>query len=77
MENLLLAPGDIIDNLFHYHIFNFCLYALARDESVHFYFIIAVLFCAVANRVSHLARFHPLSSEIGKSDTNEKSKYVV
>ena len=77
MENLLLTLGDIVDNLFHYHIFNFCLYALARDESVHFYFIIAVLFCAVANRVSHLTRFHLFSSEIGKSDTNKNSKYVV
>nr|DAO09974.1 MAG TPA: hypothetical protein [Microviridae sp.] len=31
----------------------------------------------VANRVSHLARFHPLSSEIGKSDTNKNAEYVV
>lgn len=76
METLLLASGDIVDNLFHYHILIY-LDALARDESVHFYFIIVVLFCAVANRVSHLARFHPLSSEIGKSDTNKNAKYVV
>ena len=75
MESLPLAPGDIADNLFHYHILIY-LDALARDESVHF-ILIAVLFCAVANRVSHLARFHPLSSEIGKSDTNKNAKYVV
>mgnify|MGYP005897022369 CR=1 FL=1 len=75
MEDLLLAPGDIVDNLFHYHIL-ICLDALARDESVHFIFI-AVLFCAVAKRVSHLTRFHPFSSEIGKSDTNKNVKYVV
>nr|DAK96353.1 MAG TPA: hypothetical protein [Microviridae sp.] len=43
---------------------------------MHFIFI-AVLFCAVAKRVSHLTRFHPLSSEIGKSDTNKNAKYVV
>lgn len=65
----------VVDNLFHYYIL-ICLYALARDESVHFIFI-AVLFCAVAKRVSHLARFPPLSSEIGKSDTNKNVEYVV
>nr|DAU54461.1 MAG TPA: hypothetical protein [Microviridae sp.] len=43
---------------------------------MHFIFI-AVLFCAIANRVSHLARFPPLSSEIGKSDTNKNAKHVV
>nr|DAD96157.1 MAG TPA: hypothetical protein [Microviridae sp. cthcR2] len=44
---------------------------------MHFCFIIVVLFCAIANRVSHLTRFPPLSSEIGKSDTNKNAKYVV
>ena len=37
-ESFPLILGDIVDNLFHYHIFNFCLDALARDESVHFLF---------------------------------------
>nr|DAX01028.1 MAG TPA: hypothetical protein [Microviridae sp.] len=43
---------------------------------MHF-ILIAVLFCAVANRVSHLARFPLFSSEIGKSDTNKNAKHVV
>jgi hypothetical protein len=74
-ESLPLALGDTVDNSFHCHILIY-LYALARDESVHF-ILIAVLFCAVANRVSHLSRFPSLSSEIGKSDTNKNTKHVV
>jgi hypothetical protein len=75
LEKVLDALGIIINNLFRYYI-PICLYALARDESVHF-ILIAVLFCAVAKRVSHLTRFPPLSSEIGKSDTNKNAKHVV
>jgi hypothetical protein len=75
VEHSVIVLRGVINNLFHYHIL-ICLYALARDESVHFIFI-AVLFCAVAKRVSHLARFLPLSSEIGKSDTNKNAKHVV
>nr|DAI28379.1 MAG TPA: hypothetical protein [Microviridae sp.] len=41
------------------------------------FIFIAVLFCAVAKRVSHLTRFPPLSSEIGKSDTNKNARYVL
>lgn len=72
---LLLAIGDIVNNLF------LLLYlaqfdALACDKSVHFLFYSCSLLC-VANRVSHLSRFHPLSSEIGKSDTDKNAKHVV
>lgn len=76
MESLPCILNGIVDNLFHSHILIFAFDALARDESVHFYLIV-ILFCAIANRVSHLARFHPFSSEIGKSDTNKNAKYVV
>jgi hypothetical protein len=75
MDILLLVPGDIVINLFSLlYITQFD--ALACDKSVHF-ILIVVLFCAVANRVSHLSRFHLLSSEIGKSDTNKNAEYVV
>jgi hypothetical protein len=39
--------GEVVPdgNLFRYYIFIF-FGALALDESVHFYFIIVVLFCA-------------------------------
>ena len=52
MEILPLAPDDIVINLFSLlYLTQFG--ALACDKSVHFV-LIAVLFCAVANQVSHL-----------------------
>nr|DAV53612.1 MAG TPA: hypothetical protein [Microviridae sp.] len=76
MENYPLVTGDIVINLFIY-ILIFLFGALVRDELVHFLFYNSYSLLCVANRVSHLARFLPLSSEIGKSDTSKKSKYVV
>lgn len=73
-ERVPFVLNDIVGSLFYYHILLYP-YALACDESVHFIFI-AVLFCAVAKRVSHLTRFPPLSSVIGKSDTNKNAKHV-
>lgn len=75
MENLLLALGDIVDSLSRYYISLNLVHWLVISRCI--FILIVVLFCAVANRVSHLARFHSLSSEIGKSDTNKNAKYVV
>nr|DAK69046.1 MAG TPA: hypothetical protein [Microviridae sp.] len=44
---------------------------------MHFCFCNSCSLLCVANRVPHLTRFPPFSSEIGKSDTNENSRYVV
>jgi hypothetical protein len=51
-EDLPLAIGGIVNNLFRYYIH--LIGALACDKSVHFFIIIVVLFCAVANQVPHL-----------------------
>ena len=71
----VLGEVDFDGNLFRYHILIY-LDALARDESVHFYFIIVVLFCRSKSGVTS-SPIPPLSSEIGKSDTNKNAKHVV
>jgi hypothetical protein len=52
-ENLLLTLGDIVDNLFRYY-FSYCLLVHWLVISRCIFVLIAVLFCAVANQVSHL-----------------------
>jgi len=51
-ENLLLILGDIVDNLFRYYISLNLVHWLVVSRCI--FVLIAVLFCAVANQVSHL-----------------------
>lgn len=72
---LPIVLDDIVDNLFRYYISLFLMHWLVISRCIFYFNSCSLL--SVGNQVPHLTWFPPLSSVIGKSDTNKNTEYVV